>query len=152
MLYQSPCNKRFEYQSIIKQKFMSGGLLTSILFLKPWFQWLRKIAIGELTEEGICFFVVGHGSFDFACIRADIYFSAIELDSDFPFFPDFIPFKAFIFWVDFCFGLRTIAEILWDGRGAEIGLSIIEAVAVYMVAEHVFRDVDNLTMHPYLLS
>ena len=74
------------------------------------------------------------------------------LDSGFPLFLGFVPFEAFVFRAGFCFCLGSIAEILRDGGGAEITPSIVEAVAVYMVAEHVFRDIDNLAVHPYFLS
>lgn len=74
------------------------------------------------------------------------------LDSHFPFSLSFVPFETFVFRAGFCFCLGSIAEVLRDGGGAEIGPAIIEAVAVYMVAEHVFRDVDNLSVHPYFLS
>ena len=74
------------------------------------------------------------------------------LNSGFPLFLDFVIFEAFVFRAGFRFCLGSIAEVLRDGSGADVSLSIVEAVAVYMVAEHVFRDVDDLTMHPYLLS
>ena len=74
------------------------------------------------------------------------------LDSYFPLPLVFVPFEAFVFRAGFRFCLGSIAEVLRDGGGAEIGLSIVEAVAVYMVAEHVFRNIDDLAVHPYFLS
>ncbi len=74
------------------------------------------------------------------------------LDSNFPLSLDFVPFETFVFRADSCFCLGAIAEILRDGGGAEIRRPIVEAVAVYVVAEHMFRNIDNLAVHPYFLS
>lgn len=92
--------------------------------------------------------VVGPCSLDFAGKGADVYFSVIELDSDFPLFSSPVPFKPFVFRAGFCFCLGAVAEILRKGRGTEICLSVVEAVSVYMVADHVFRNINNLPMHP----
>lgn len=74
------------------------------------------------------------------------------LDSGFPLFLDFVPFEAFVFRAGFRLCLRAVAEILRYGCGAEICLAIIETFAVYMVADHPGRHVDDLVVHPDPLS
>ena len=39
-----------------------------------------------------------------------------------------------------------------DSSGAEVCFSIIEAVAVDVVADHFFRNMNNLSVHPNFLS
>ena len=42
----------------------------------------------------------------------------------------------------------AVAQVLGYGCGSEICLSIVEAVTVYVVAEQVTGDVNDLAMHP----
>ena len=50
----------------------------------------------------------------------------------------------------FCEGL--VAVVLGWSCGSEVCFAVVEAVVVYVVADHVLGDVDNLVMHPYSLS
>ncbi len=84
--------------------------------------------------------------------RAEVNFFVIELNSGFPFSLSFVPFKAFVFREGFCFSLGAVAEILGHGCGTEVCLSIVEAVVVFVVADHVFWDMNNFAVHPYSLS
>lgn len=108
--------------------------------------------MGELTEQDFCFFIVCFCGVDFTCEGAEIYFSAVTLDSGFPLSLDFVVFEAFIFRAGFRFCLGTIAEVLRDGGGAEICIAIVEAVAVYVVTEQLLRYINHLVVHPNLFS
>ncbi len=81
-----------------------------------------------------------------------MYFSVIELNSCFPLSLRFVPLKAFVFRVSFCLCLGAVAEVLRYGCGTKVCLSIVKAVAVYMVADQVFWDMNNFAVHPYSLS
>ena len=83
---------------------------------------------------------------------AEVDFSVIELYSRLPFFLDFVPFKANVFRASFCFSFISVCGVLRAGSGSEVCLSIVQSIAVYVVAEHVRRYVNNAAMHPYFFS
>lgn len=87
-------------------------------------------------------------SLDFGGKGAEVYFSVIELDSGFPLFLSSVPFKSFVFRAGFRFSPGAVAKVLRNGCGTEISLSIVKTAAVYVVADHVFWNVNNLPMHP----
>ena len=96
--------------------------------------------------------VVGFRGVRFAGKGAEVYFLAVELNSDFPLSLNFVPFEALVFGAGFCLCLGAVADVLRDSGGTEIGLSIIAAVTVYVVADHSTRHADDLVVHPNFLS
>lgn len=45
-----------------------------------------------------------------------------------------------------------VVEVLGDGCGAEVCVSIVDAVAVYVVTDHFGGDMNNFAVHPDFLS
>ena len=49
-----------------QQAYNAGqGGSSGAVFMHPELQWHRKVKVGELAEEGFCFFVVGSRGVDF---------------------------------------------------------------------------------------
>ncbi len=107
-----------------------------------------EVRAGKWPEELSGLLVIRFGRVNFAGERAEIYLVPVALDTDFPLSLDLVPFEAFVFRAGFSLCLGAVADILRYGRGAEICLAIIETVAIYVVADHSRRHVDDFVVHP----
>lgn len=113
---------------------------------------LLKISQGKFSMIFSSCPVIGLCGVDFVGEGAEVNFLAVELNSDFPLLLNFVPFETFVFRAGLCFRLGAIAEVLGDGRGADVCVSIVEAFAVYVVADHFGGDMNNFAVHPDFLS
>lgn len=92
--------------------------------------------------------VVCPGGVDFCSERAEVDFSPVYLDSRFPLSLGFVPFEALVLRAGISFSPGTVAYILRDGGGAEVGFPIVEPDAIDVVADHILGNINNLAMHP----
>ena len=79
--------------------------------------------------------VVGAGGGDFVFEKADKDTFAVCVDADVPGFFFFSPGEAFIFRAGWGFEFSAVSNVLCEGGRPEIGLAIVEAVMIDVVAE-----------------
>ena len=60
---------------------------------------------------------------------------AVCVDADVPSFFFFSPSEAFIFRAGWGFEFSAVSNVLCEGGGTEIGLSVVKAVMIDVVAE-----------------
>lgn len=97
-------------------------------------------------------FVIGLSGVYFAGKRTEVDFSLIHLDSRLPLSLSSVPLQTFVFRASSGFSLGSIAEILRYSCGAQVRFTVVEFVSINVIANLVFRNIDNLTMHPDFLS
>jgi len=68
-------------------------------------------------------------------------------DADRPFISAFFAGEAFVSGIHFVRSWAFVVEILSLCASAQIGLSVVQAVAVYMVNDKAFRSAGNLAVH-----
>lgn len=100
---------------------------------------MGRQSIGEIEdcELAVIFFggfIIGHSSLNLIIEVAEGYCSAVDSYAGVPLAFRLVPGDALVFRAGaYISGFGCVAEVLRMGGGAEIGVAIVEAVAVYVI-------------------
>ena len=92
--------------------------------------------------------VIRSGGVDFVGERAEVGSLFVYLDSCLPLSLNWVPLKTFVFRAGLGFYLGSVTEVLRYRRRTKICFAIVETIAVYVIADHTFRNRNNLVVHP----
>jgi len=99
-----------------------------------------------------CRSVVCLCGFDFITELPKLYSLFVKGYSDAPFLIVLLPVNPFVFRAALTKMFSSVAHVLRVSSGAEICLSIVQAVTVYMIDEHIIRDFQYFTVHMEAVS
>ena len=108
---------------------------------------VRKIQRCELAVTFFGGAVVSFSGVGFVFERAEIYSSAVNGDSNSPAVFAAHPGDAFIFGTGGTSEFASVPDVLSMGRGAKVGLSIVKAIMVDVVAVQAIREVKDEFVH-----
>jgi hypothetical protein len=108
---------------------------------------VREIQGSKLAVVFYSCAVVGLCRFDFIAEITEYYSGSVECYPYTPFLFVFHPVKPFVFRTALTSIFLSVAYVLGLSCGAEIGLSVIKAVAVNMIDVHIIRDLEYNAVH-----
>ena len=112
---------------------------------------LREVQYGEFPVVSLSGAVIGLGRTDFTNEAAEVYRLAVNANTHLPALIFAFPTDTLVFGtVSYIRIFCSVPAILRGSGWAQIGISIVQAVAVDVIHEQMVGDSAYLTMHEYL--
>ena len=99
-----------------------------------------------------CRAVVGPGGFDFIAEFPYPQSASVDAYPNMPLLHALVPIYPLVFRTAFSSVFPTVTHILGMGRRSEIGLPVVQTVAVNMIDEHIVGDFEHFAVHLKLKS